>query len=205
MSNKNISRKIMICKPFKTITKSLRLECCLKNHISSVDSLISYIKTSTNNLSSYLGEFGLANFNVENIYIKHKGYLIGLQQNKNLIDIFNFFNKHIIEFDYIFVAGGASCEHHGYKFIVHSNEDIHRNMPHVHVERNGVAPRYLLDTLERIPTDKYLPEHVRDEKKIIKPYIKKNIKWFNEKWLMSVNGYIPPVESETGLQYCKES
>ena len=205
MSNRNISRKIMIYKPFKTITKFLCFNRCLQDHIPTAEDLISYIKKSTNNLSCYLGECGLDNFNVDNLYIKHRGYLIGLQHNKDLADIFNFFQKNIIEFKYIYVAGGASCEHHGYKFIVHSNEDIHKNTPHVHVERNGVAPRYLLDTLERIPSDEYSHEHLRDEKKIIKPYIRRNIKWFNEKWLMSVNGYIPPIESETGVQYCKES
>lgn len=205
MSSKTFSRKIMIYKPFKTITKSLRLAYCLQNNISTVEALIAHIKNTTNNLAHYLGEFGLDNFVVENVYIKHKGYLIGLQHNKRLTDIFQFFKKSIVVFDYILVAGGASCEYHGYKFIVHSNEDIHKNMPHVHVEKDGVAPRYHLGTLERIATDKYLPDHLRDEKKIIKPYIRKHIKWFNEKWLMSVNGYIPPVETETGLQYCKES
>ena len=205
MSDRTISRKILIDKPFKTITKVLSLTYCLKNNISTVDELISYIKSSTVDITELLGEYFIDNFTVENIYIKHKGYLIGFQENKYLPDIFNYFKRGIIEFDYICVVGGASREHCGYKFIIHSNEEIHKNMPHTHVEKDGVSPRYLLDTFERIPTDEYLHEHSRDEKKIIQPFIKKNIKWFKEKWLMSVNGYIPPVETETGKQFCKET
>ena len=39
------------------------------------------------------------------------------------------------------------------------------------------------------------------EKKIIKPYIEDNIEWFKEKWLLSINGYKPPIENEEGFQY----
>ena len=78
----------------------------------------------------------------------------------------------------MYVAGGASREYHGYKFIVRSDEDRHKNMPHIHVEKDGVSPRYLLSNLERIASDKCLKDHLRDEKKIIKPYIKKNIEMF---------------------------
>ena len=177
MSERTISRKIMIDKPFKTIAKTLNLSYCLKNSIFTVGDLISHIKESCNGIVDLLGEFGIDNFNVENIYIKHKGYLIGLQEDKSLSDVFTYFKKNILEFDYIFVAGGASREYHGYKFIVHPKEDIHRYTPHVHVEKDNVAPRYYLKTFERFKDDNYLREHERDEKRIIIPFLKKNKTW----------------------------
>ena len=105
MSERTISSKIMIDKPFKTITKLLSLSYCSKNNISTIDNLISYIKESCNGLFDLLGEFGVENFNVENIYIKHKGYLIGLQEDKSLSDVFAYFKKNILEFDYIYPNG----------------------------------------------------------------------------------------------------
>ena len=44
MSNRNISRKIMIYKPYKTITKFLCFNRCWQEHISTAEDLISYIK-----------------------------------------------------------------------------------------------------------------------------------------------------------------
>lgn len=204
-SDKYYSRKVMIAKPHKTIKKILTLHYCRKKDIQTVADLIAYIKKSIPNLSESIGNFGIENFNVENLYIKHRGYLIGFAENKRLCNIFNFFRKRKIELIYMYVAGGASLDHHGYKFIVRSDEERHKNMPHIHVEKDGVAPRYLLSNLERIASDECLKDHLRDEKKIIKPYIKKNIQWFNEKWNMNVNGYIPPVEIITGQQLCKET
>jgi hypothetical protein len=152
-----------------------------------------------------LGEFGIENFNVENIYIKHKGYLIGLQEDKSLSDVFSYFKKNILEFDYIYVAGGASREYHGYQFIVHPKEDIHRYTPHVHVKKDSVALRYYLETFERFKGDKHLREHDRDEKKIIIPFLEQNKKWLWEEWDMYMNGYTPPIVTESGKQYCKET
>lgn len=205
MSKRDISRKIMIDKPFKTITKFINLSYCLKNNISTIDNLISHIKESVNGLFDLLGEFGIENFNVESIYIKHKGYLIGLQENKYLSDIFTYFKRSILEFDYIYVAGGASREHRGYKFIVHPKEDIHRYTPHVHVQKYNIAPRYYLKTFERFKDDEYLREHDRDEKKIIIPFLEKNKKWLWKEWDMYMNGYTPPIVTESGKQYCKET
>ncbi len=205
MSERTISRKIMIDKPFKTITKFLNLSYCSKNNISTIGNLISHIKESDNGLFNLLGEFGIENFNVENIYIKHKGYLIGLQKDKSLSDVFTYFKKNILEFDYIYVTGGASREYHGYHFIVHPKEDCHRFTPHVHVKKDNVALRYYLKTFERFKDDKHLREHDRDEKKIIIPFLKKNKKWLWKEWDMYMNEYTPPVVTESGKQYCKES
>ena len=93
MSERTMSRKIMIDKPFKTITKFLNLSYCSKNNISTIGDLISNIKESCNGLFDLLGEFGIENFNIENIYIKHKGYLIGLQEDKSLSNVFTYFKK----------------------------------------------------------------------------------------------------------------
>ena len=205
MSERTMSRKIMIDKPFKTITKFLNLSYCSKNNISTIGDLISHIKESCNGLFDLLGEFGIENFNIENMYIKHKGYLIGLQEDKSLSNVFTYFKKNILEFDYIYVAGGASREYHGYQFIVRPKEDIHRYTPHVHVQKYNVAPRYYLKTFERFKDDKYLREHDRDEKKIIIPFLEKNKKWLWEEWDMYMNGYTPPIVTESGKQYCKET
>ncbi len=205
MSERDMSRKIMIDKPYKTITKFINMSYCLRNNIFTMGDLISHIKRSTNSLFDLLGDFGIENFNVENIYIKYNGYLIGLQENKYLSDIFSYFKRTILEFDYIYVAGGASREHHGYKFIVHPKEDIHRYTPHVHVQKYNIAPRYYLKTFERFKDDEYLREHERDEKKIIIPFLEKNKKWLWKEWDMYMNGYTPPIVTESGKQYCKET
>ena len=77
--------------------------------------------------------------------------------------------------------------------------------PHVHVKKYNVAPRYYLKTFERFKDDKYLREHERDEKKIIIPFLEKNKKWLWEEWDMYMNGYTPPIVTESGKQYCKET
>ena len=206
MSMKRFSKKVMIDKPFKTITKIYSLKKCIDTGIVSIDDLVAFIKESNNNLPGLLDAFGIDNFKAENVYLRHRGYLVGFRQNKDILDVWNYFNRRFcLELDYIYVAGGASREHCGYKFIVHPREEIHKHTPHVHVEKDSVAPRYYLDTFIRFAGDKYLTEHQRDEKKIIKPYLKKHQNWFYEKWHMYLNGYIPPVEDEHGKQYCKES
>lgn len=206
MSMKTFSKKIMIDKPFKTITKVYTIKDCIERGIVTIDDLVTCIKESDNNLHEHLGSFGIDHFNFENVYLRHHGYLVGFQQSKKILDVWNYFKKRFcLELDYICVVGGASRAHHGYKFIVHPREEIHKNTPHVHVEKYNVAPRYYLNTFTRFAEDEHLTEHTRDEKKIIKPYLKKHQKWFYEKWHMYLNGYIPPAEDEHGKQYCKES
>lgn len=201
MSNKTLLPKLLIDKPFKRITKIFDLHLCKKKGVITVNDLIQHIKHSERHLVKVLGNFGLENFIVDNIYIKYNGYFVGFQHDKSLEDVFDYFNKGIIELNYVVNVGGASRIYRGYKFIIHSNEEIHKNTPHVHVEKNGISTRYRLDPIERITSDKCSSEHLRDEKKIIKPYIEDNIEWFKEKWLLSINGYKPPIENEEGFQY----
>ena len=205
MSLKCFSRKILIDKPFKTICYKVSPRKCNRKQIRTVSDLIDYIKRKDQKTQCLMGEFGAQYFNYSNIYVEHKGYLFGLKSDKELEDIFTQLGKRIVIFDFFYVAGGGSREYHGYRFSVHSDESIHEYLPHVHVERDGVATRYSLSTYERFKDDKCTRAHLRDEKKIIIPYIKKNHKWFMEKWNLSKNGFVPPVETLDGKQICLES
>ena len=143
--------------------------------------------------------------NLSNIYIRYAGSLYALQSDKEIADVFSFFKTNKIRIVYFFVAGGASIYCDGYKFVVHPNEKIHRNTPHVHVELDDVSVRYHLDTFERFPNDKYSREYKRDEKKIIIPGLKKHKKQLWQYWNCYMNGYIPPEIDVSGRQYYKES
>lgn len=132
-------------------------------------------------------------------------YLLGLQKDEPLTELFAFFKRAKIEIDYILVLGGASIHCNGYRFTIHPNEEIHKHRPHVHVIKNDTSVRYSIDTFERFEHDTLSREHQRDEKKIIIPTIKKNKKRLYVFWNQYMNGYIPPIEDENGKQYYKES
>lgn len=207
MSLKDYSKKIMICRPFRTISNLFTLKFCSKNQIKTVSDLVSQIKyRNSDQIRSISGEFGVSNFSIPNVYIEHKGYLFGLKHDKSLSEIFLQFKKLFVVFDIFIVIGGASREYNGYKFIVNSDEYIHKfDQPHVHVKKCNTSPRYDLQEYKRFPNDEYLQDHVRDEKKIIVPYLKKHRSWFIEKWNLATKGYIPPIETIDGRQLCRES
>ena len=68
-----------------------------------------------------------------------------------------------------------------------------------------MSVRYSLDTFKRFEQDIPSREHKRDEKKIIIPALKKNVKRLYGFWNQYMSGYIPPDEDENGKQYYKES
>lgn len=205
MSEKTFSKKIMIYKPFNTVKKVFSIKNCNDNGIVYISDLINFIVTNTKDINSLLGDYGTENFNYRSIYIRHKDYLLGLQKDEPLKELFAFFKSSKIEIDYISVLGGASIHCNGYMFIIHPNEEIHKYQPHVHVIKNGISVRYSLDTFERFEHDTPGREHQRDEKKIIIPTIKKNQNRLYDFWNKYMNGYIPPAEDENGKQYYKES
>lgn len=143
-------------------------------------------------------------FRLNHVYIELENVLLALQEDKRLSNIFSYFDRNEIRLALI-ISGGASLHCNGYKFIVHPNEDIHKNTPHVHVVRNEEQTRYNLNTLSRFPSDKFSRAFKRDEKKIIIPYLKKNQGRLLDYWNLYMNGYIPPVEDENGMQYYNES
>lgn len=104
-----------------------------------------------------------------------------------------------------FCVGGPSFRCEGYLFVIHPNEEIHKNHPHVHVRRNGNETRYSLNTLTRFSNDNFCREFQKDEKKIILPYLQKNKDRLLKYWDLCMKGYIPPVEDEDGKQFYPES
>lgn len=143
--------------------------------------------------------------NLENAYIYERGALFGLKQDKFLSELFSDFCQETIHLAFFIISGGASITHNGYLFIVHPDEEIHKHRPHVHVRKNGAETRYSLETLTRFPKDKITHEFLRDEKKVIYPYLKKNQQKLQEYWELCNKGYIPPEEDCEGKQYYKET
>ena len=205
MSKRNFARNIMIYKPyktFKTIFHSNNTEFLLEYKVSE---LIKKFKNSKEFMICNENYYSMDEFTLENIYIKHKGTLLSLKTDKHILDVFKFFKTKKIEIVYIFVAGGASIHCSGYQFVIHPNEDIHKNTPHVHVKKDGMSVRYFLETLQRFPNDVYSREYKRDEKKIIIPGLKKNKKKLCDYWKYYMEGYNPPEIDDRGKQYYKES
>lgn len=130
--------------------------------------------------------------------------MIGLQKDKQISEIQDYFGFDDVCLAF-FVVGGASIECHGYQFIVHPNEEIHRNTPHVHVRKGGNETRYYLETLSRFPKDKFSKGFQHDEKKIILPFLKEHQVELYTFWDMYMNSYVPPSVDQYGKQYYKES
>lgn len=205
-SPETFTEHIMISKPFDTIMMDYSAQQCNDAGITTISNLISYIKHSQKDeLMDKLGDFGFSNFDLSNIYVRNKEYLWGLQCDKSFTELFIELAKDFLEFDCFCVFGGASRECCGYLFIVHPDETIHVYSPHVHVKKDGVSTRYDLETFKRYPEDKVTRAHIRDEKKVIVPFLKANKEWLQEKWNLAMLGYIPPIEDEQGKQFCNES
>lgn len=205
MSKRNFARNIMIYKPYKTfrtVFHSKNTEGLLKYKVSE---LIEKFKKSKEFAIFNENYYSIEDLNLKDIYIKNRGTLLSLQADKYILDAFKFFKTNKIEIVYIFVAGGASIYCSGYQFIIHPNEDIHKNTPHVHVKKDDMSVRYFLETLERFPNDIYSREYKRDEKKIIIPGLRKNQKKLWDYWKYYMEGYNPPEIDCQGRQYYKES
>lgn len=193
----------MIYKPYSTIKFNHYTD--INTDACTINDIIEKFECSEE-YKRFAKEFGLSdNIGYEDVYIKHKNSLLSLNENKHIADVFRFFKTRKIELVYFYIAGGASVNCEGYKFVVHPDEDIHKYTPHVHVKRNGNAVRYHLDTLEKFKQDDGGREFERDEKKIIIPGLKKHRKQLWGYWNYYMGGYVPPEIDEEGYQYYKES
>ena len=197
-SDRTFSDKIMIWEPLNKCAETFDFN---KLKITTVNEFINLVK---NQESEFLGEYGTENLSIDRIYIQAADILIGFREDKKLDNVFNDFSTDDLQLAY-FIVGGASIHCMGYKFVVHPNEDIHRNNPHVHVCKDDDSVRYSLLTLERFKKD-YMPRtYARDEKKIIIPYLKKNQAKLMNYWNLYINGYTVPVEDEYERQFYPES
>ena len=160
ISENNFSNRIMIYSPISTYKKSFCYEA-LKD--KTVSEFINFAKTDS---FEFLGAYGVEELNINRLYIHIEDTLFGLQEDKLLKDIFNHFSVDNIQFAY-FLVGGASIHCSGYRFVIHPDEGIHRNTPHVHVCKDNYSVRYSLITLERFKQDSFPRTYARDEKKII--------------------------------------
>ena len=200
-SDEYFSDTVMIYKPHSSFRKKFVIDNG-KENVDRISDLIDKFKSEAN--KDELDGWFMESMNFKTIYIKTDNALLGIQEDKNITDVFDFFRCEKLDFVF-FDVGGASAEYMGYRFTVHPNEEIHRNTPHVHVKKCDEEVRYYLDTLERFPKDKVSREIMRDEKKIIIPYLQKNKSKLYRYWNEYINGYIPPMEDADGRQYYVES
>lgn len=169
-----------------------------------VSDVIERFKADAHADGQALGELETEHLQADTVYVKADDAMLELREDKQLSDMFSYFS--LDELTLVFIsAGGASFHCQGYQFIVHTNDDIHKNTPHVHVKRSGCQTRYYLETLTRFPNDKFSREFQRDEKRIILPYLRENKERLLGYWNHYLNGYLPPAEDENGMQYYKES
>lgn len=159
ISGELYSEKIMIYKPFENFSKTFYWDENNKS-CSSVAGLIESFKCVAENEATLMSDL----INLDTIYIKTDDEFLGLTEDKQISNIFSYFEKDVIEFVF-FIVCGASFNCDGYLFIVHPNKDIHRNTPHVHVRRDDEESRYYLDALERFQNDKVSRRFLKDENK----------------------------------------
>ena len=206
MSEETFSPVIMVDNPYDSIQTAYTWQELSEQGIKRVSDLIENVKTKNADIESKIGSYGMENFCYQNVYLKQKDYLIGLQEDKALNTIFEDFKSDTLSFAYLYVAGGASRHYMGFRFDVHlSREQIHANKPHVHVIHDDISVRYSLESFERFPQDKGSRFHEQHEKKRILPFIRNNKEELMDLWKLAMNGYIPPQIAEDGCQYCKES
>lgn len=137
------------------------------------------------------------NFSYKEIYIEVDDYYYKFEKNINLSMVKNILKD--IVFHIVIYIGGASIHYDGYRFVVHSNEDIHKYLPHVHVEKSGYSIRYRLDNQQAID-DKNIPREFIRDKKMIENFIKMNKDKLLGFWNASQNGFVTPVLTENGEQ-----
>ena len=199
MSEDLFDEKIMIYKPISNFSKTFTWEKN-KNSFATAKELVDVFGNIAKEENVYLPDY----YGIDSIYIRTDIGLIGLTVDKKIEDIYCYFKQELIDLVF-FVVGGASLHCNGYLFIVHPNEDIHKNTPHVHVRRDDEETRYYLDSLERFENDKVSRRFLKDEKKIIKPFLSDNKGLLYKYWDMSINGYTTPQINEDGKQYYSES
>ena len=191
----------MIWKPYSSITKTYTVEDLNENAIVKVSDLINHMK-SKRLAEERLGDRGMDDFCYLTTYIIYQDYLLGFKEDKAVSEILKYLNTDQLNFAY-FIVGGASLHNESYRFTVHSNEQVHEHMPHVHVSKDDIVIRYSLDTLS--PIDTLVYPHRRDQRKSILPFLRKNKDRLLEMWKHSINGYSTPEFTVDGSQFYRES
>ena len=154
-------------------------------------------------INERLGTWGLQNFSVATVYIQYRDYLLGMQKDKTISAIFRDLETHQLEFAHFEVGGASIHSETGYRFTIHTDEKIHAHMPHVHVSKGGVEIRYSLETL--LPMDPPRNPHMRDDRKIIRPFLQHHQEQLFEMWRYYTKGYTVPEITQEGQQFYSES
>lgn len=205
MTEETLSPRVMVDRPARTLRQTFTAQELAEAGVQTADQLIALIRCRLPRLPELLGEYGMAHFRCERVYLRWGDYLLGLGGDRLLDHVCADFHDENPHFVHLSVAGGASRQHMGYTFVVHPREQIHAHTPHVHVVRDGVSVRYSLVDFQRFPQDGKSRTHDRDEKKVILPYLRKNRDTLLRYWELAMEGYLPPVLDEQGRQYCAES
>lgn len=203
MQDEYFDKHILICKPHISLTFYFNEEELAMQDNLHISQLVNEIKVNNPCVEAMLGDYGMENFTFQTTYIKRKDYLLAFERDKVLDEVFSDFQTENLEFAHFYVAGGASVECDGYRFVIHSNESVHRNMPHVHVIKDDESVRYSLVSLERI--DECSRMFLRDEQKRILPALKKHLPRLKEYWIAAMGGYRPPEFDFKNKQYYPES
>ena len=202
-SEERYSRYIMIDKPKMSISFYFNEEDLETLEIQSVSQLVHEVKTTNHCVEEMIADWGMENFTVQTTYIKRKDHLLAFEQDKTLAEVFTDFQTDHLELVHFYVAGGASFECQGYRFMVHTNEGNHQHLPHVHVIKDDENVRYSLVTLKRL--DDCSRTFLRDEKKKILPALEKHLPRLQEYWTAAMGGYRPPEFDLKNKQYYPES
>lgn len=194
-------KEVQIWPPQQIVEKSYYID---EHDRATVSDFVESIK-SEEEIVSILGVWEMNNLSFETIYVRRKDCFLGLRCDKNLIELFSDFEENEIELAHFFVPGGASIQQRGYRFSVHPDEKVHEHSPHVHVAKDGISVRYSLETMERFKQDKPPREYLRDEKKIILPFLAKHRDQLMGYWNHYMRGYLPPTLDLQGKQFYRES
>lgn len=195
--------EIMIAKPCNTSTFGFDVQALIQEGIAGIGDLTEYVKKDPT-LRESLGDWGLQNLSWETVYIPKENYLLSLQADKTFQELFDHFGQDTLELAHFYVGGGASIHNEtDYRFTIHPDEKIHRNLPHVHVEKDGVEIRYSLQDFK--PLDSLKQPHTRDYKKRIRPFLEQKRDLFLSLWQEYNDGYLPPLFTESGQQFYPES
>lgn len=195
--------EIMIAQPMGTRTLIFDEQELGRMGITKVSTLIDLMKRDSD-LQQALGEWGVQNFSWERVYVPKQNYLLALQEDKTLRELFTHFGLDTLQLVHFYVGGGASIHNEtSYRFTIHPDEKIHRHLPHVHVEKDGVEIRYSLQDLK--PLGELKQPHAKDYKKRILPFLEEKRNYFLDLWQEYNNGYLPPSFTEDGQQFYPES
>lgn len=198
MSKELYADHCMIYKPNHSLTQMYLFNDLRDKSIISVGELIQYIKSDPQ-IKKQLGEWGTEVFDVQTVFFKYQNYLLGLQEDKAIEQVFEDLGTDSLQMRF-FVVGGASLHNErGYRFVINSKEKGHEHMPHVHVEHANGTVRFLLETLE--PIDDMIQPHKRDYKKRILPILENLKPQLIEQWNINIKGYTTPTLSENTDQF----